>query len=55
MEGNDTHLGHDGLPVFSSHIAERHLGALVLVELELWMIEVGDLVQGGYPKSARIS
>jgi hypothetical protein len=39
-----TNLGHNGLAVFTLDIAEGHLGALVLIELELGEIQVRDLV-----------
>ena len=42
------HLGHDGISILVLDVAEGHLGALMLVELEVWVIGVGDLVQGGY-------
>jgi hypothetical protein len=40
-----TNLGHDGLAVFILDITEGHLGALVLIELELGEIQIGDLVE----------
>jgi hypothetical protein len=40
-----SYLGHDGFSVVALDIAERHLGALVLVELELRVVQVGDLLQ----------
>jgi len=42
------HLGHDGISILVLDVAEGHLCALMLVELEVWVIGVGDLVQGGY-------
>lgn len=46
MEWVITDLGHDGLAILTLNIAEGHLGALVLVELELRKVEVGNLVNG---------
>lgn len=40
------YLGHYGLPVGALDVPEGHLGALVVVELELREVVVGDLVQG---------
>lgn len=40
-----TNLGHDGLALFILHVTEGHLGALVLVELELGEVQIGDLVE----------
>lgn len=41
-----TDLGHDGLAVLALDVAEGHLGALMLIELELRKVEVGNLVNG---------
>jgi hypothetical protein len=43
-----TYLRHDGAPVFALYIAEGHLCALVLVDLELWVVDERDLVDGCY-------
>lgn len=40
-----TYLGHDGLAVLSLDVAEWHLSALMLVDFQLWMIDVGDVLQ----------
>jgi hypothetical protein len=42
----DTYLGHDRLSIFALDITERHLRALVLVDPQLWMVDVRDLVDG---------
>ena len=39
-----SYLRHDWLAVVALDVAERHLRALVLVELELGEVEVGDVV-----------
>lgn len=41
-----SHLRHDGLAVVALDVTEGHLRALVLVELELRKVEVGDVVEG---------
>jgi len=41
-----TNLGHDRLAIFTLDVAERHLRALMLVELELGVVQVGNLVEG---------
>lgn len=46
LGGLDTHCWQDRLALLIRYVAERHLGALVLVELELWEIDVGNLVEG---------
>jgi hypothetical protein len=41
---DNTYLWHDRLPIFALDITERHLRALVLVDLEVWVVDVWDLV-----------
>lgn len=40
-----TYWGHNGLLVISFDVAERHLGAFVLVELEFGVVQVRYLVK----------
>lgn len=40
-----SYLGHDGLAIFSLDVAKWHLGALMLVDLQLRMIDVGNVLQ----------
>jgi hypothetical protein len=47
-----THLGHDWFSVIILDIAERHLRALVLIDLEIRMIKVWNLVNGNCASSA---
>lgn len=49
-----TYRGHNWLALFVSDIAEGHLCALVLAELELRVVDVGDLVDGGWEMSVTI-
>lgn len=39
------YLGHDGLAVFSLDVAEWHLGALMLVDFQLRMVDVRNVLQ----------
>jgi hypothetical protein len=48
----DTYLGHDRLSIFALDITERHLRALVPVDLEIWVVDVRDLVDGNCEPSA---
>lgn len=43
--GTKTYLWHDGLAVLALHVAEGHLRALVLVELEVWVVDIWNLVK----------
>jgi hypothetical protein len=47
-----SYLRHYGPPIFSLYIAERHLRAFVLVDLELRVVDEWDLVHGCYTRSA---
>lgn len=40
-----THGGEDGLFLAVEHVAEWHLGALVLVDLDLRVVDVRDLLE----------
>lgn len=40
-----SYLGHDRQALVVPHIPERHLRALMLIELELWMVDVRDRVE----------
>lgn len=40
-----SYLGHEGLAVFSLDVAEWHLGALMLVNFQLRMVDVRDILQ----------
>jgi len=40
-----TYLGHHGLAVLSLDVAKWHLGALMFVDLQLRVIEVGNVLQ----------
>lgn len=40
-----SYLGHDGLAVFSLDVAEWHLGALMLVNFQVGMVDVGNVLQ----------
>lgn len=40
----DSYLWHDGSPIFALDISKGHLRTFVLVDLELGMVEIGDLV-----------
>ena len=35
---------HDRLPVLADHVTERHLGALMRVRPDLWVVNVRDLL-----------
>lgn len=48
----ETYLGHNGLASLIGDIAERHLCAFVLADLNLRMVNVGDLVYRHCPQSA---
>lgn len=50
---NGSYLGQDGLAVLVRNVLEGHLSALVLVELELGVLGVGDLVQRDYCPSVQ--
>lgn len=52
MATGDAYLGHDRFPVVVLDVAERHLRALVLVDLEIRMVDVRDLVDGYCASSA---
>lgn len=40
-----SHLWHNRFPVFTLDIAEWHLSALVVVELELGKVQIGNLLE----------
>jgi hypothetical protein len=40
-----TYLGHDGLAILSLDVAKWHLGALVLVDFQLRMVDIGNVLQ----------
>ena len=44
----ETNCGHDGLAIIAFNIAKRHLGALIVVELELRKIQIWYLGQRYY-------
>lgn len=46
-----TYLRHDWLALLVSNITEGHLCALVLAELEFGVVDVGNLVNGGWERS----
>lgn len=37
---------HDGLSVLADNVTERHLGALIRICSDLWVIDIWDLVDG---------
>lgn len=39
-----SYLGHDGLAIFSLDVAKWHLGALMLVDFQLRMIDIGNVL-----------
>jgi hypothetical protein len=41
---SSSYLGHNGLPIFAFDVAEGHFRALVLVDLQLWVVDEGDSV-----------
>lgn len=47
MRSRSAYLRHDGLPLLILDIAKWHLGALVLIELEIGVVDIPDLLQGG--------
>lgn len=49
-----THLRHNWLALLVGDITERHLCALVLAELELGVVDIGDLVNGGWESSVTV-
>lgn len=49
-----SYLRHYGTPIITLYIAEGHLRALVLVDLELGMVHKWDLVHGYYTWSANL-
>lgn len=40
-----TYIRHDGLAIGILHVAERHLGALMLVDEQFGVVQVGDFLQ----------
>jgi hypothetical protein len=40
-----TYVGEDRIAIFVKHITERHLGALMLVDLDFRVIDVFDVLQ----------
>jgi hypothetical protein len=42
------YVWHYGLPVASLHIAKGHLRALILVDMEFGVIDVGDFIEGHF-------
>lgn len=44
------HLWHDGLSIFTLDVSEGHLSTLMVVDLQLWMIYVGDILQRDWQK-----
>ena len=48
----DAYLGHNRLSIITLHITERHLGTFVLVDLQVWVVNVWDLVDGYCAQSA---
>ena len=46
------HLAHDWFFVIILDIAERHLRALVLIDLEIRMVNVWNLIDGNFASSA---
>lgn len=44
-----THLGHDWLSIIALYIAERHLGAFMLVNQNFRVVNVLNLLQGHCP------
>jgi hypothetical protein len=54
MATSDTYRWHDGILSCVFHVAERHLRALVFVELELGEIDIRDLIQRSCFSSASI-
>jgi len=43
-----TYRRHDGLTIRTLDIAEWHFGALILVDPDLWVVDVWDLLQSNY-------
>lgn len=43
---SSSYLRHNGAPVITLDIAERHLRALVFVDLELRVVDERDLIDG---------
>lgn len=41
-----THRGHNGLSIVSPDITERHLGAFMLVDVDLRIVDILDLLEG---------
>jgi hypothetical protein len=43
-----TYLGHNWLSICPFHVAKRHLSAFVLVKFQLWVVDIGDLLETDY-------
>ena len=43
--GAQSYLWHNGATILAFYVAERHLGALMLIKFELWEVKVLDFVQ----------
>jgi hypothetical protein len=48
MGSEITYIWHDGLPIRPLHIAEGHLGAFVLVDTKLGVIDIRNLVKRNF-------
>lgn len=44
--GAATYRGHDGPSISTLHIAERHLGALMAIDLDFRIVVIWYLLQG---------
>jgi hypothetical protein len=47
-KASHTYLWHNGLAILIFDVPEGHLRALVLVELDLRVVDVGDHAEGDY-------
>lgn len=47
-----TYFWHYGISIVSLDIAERHLRTLILVDLQIWVIDVGDFIDRDCVSSA---